>query len=429
MRIAYVSPLPPEPSGVADYSAELLPWLAREVAVDAYTSSSAALANVGRWPDIAVRAYEDFPRFRHTYDATVVHLSCERSAVGPYEVFRRSGGSVVLHDLNLSGLFGALVFDRRPGWQFLFELWKQDSLGAFLIAAYRFLRSRRMPGPHDFWMSRGVIRRSRSIVVHNRWSLERVSQILGRRRTPVFHVNMGVPVPPLPTPGDVADARAALGLRADALVLGSFGVVDESKRFSAILRAFRRVAPRLPRAIYLFVGQCKEAHREQVAGLGLSDRVRLVGRVSLQDFYRYMIATDVAFNLRHPAHGEASAPLLRLMSLAKAVAVSRIAQFDELESGICGKISLEREEDDLVSWMMAMSDDQRRIGLGQRARAYVEAHHSLESAARAYRNALQESVVGQRGPGARRLERPPGATGAGSQGLTWTAPRTRRRGG
>jgi glycosyltransferase involved in cell wall biosynthesis len=411
---------------VADYSAELLPWLARGIAVDAYTSS-VGVANAGRWSGIDVRTYQDFPRLRESYDATLVHLSCERSAVGPYEVFRSFGGSVVLHDLNLSGLFGALVFDRHPGWHFFPELLRQEGLAAFLAAAYRFVRYRRMPGPHDFWMNRGVIRRSHSIVVHNQWARERVSQAVGRRGTPVFQINMGVPIPTVPTPDDVAEARAFLGLDANAFILGSFGVVDESKRFSVILQAFRRVAARLPRAIYLFVGPCQRAHIEQVAGMGLSDRVRLLGRVSLENFYRYMIATDAAINLRHPAHGEASAPLLRLMSLGKPVAVSRVAQFDELEPDVCGKISLDREEADLVDWITAMSVQARRIQLGERARAYVEAHHSLESAARAYRDALLEVAArrGARGSAAGRE----GWLPIASRTLKWRAPRRPARGG
>jgi hypothetical protein len=198
MRIAYLSPLPPDPSGVADYSAELLPWLRRECEVDAYTAAAHAAAVDAGALGVTVRPYEAFAALADRYDALLAHFSCEQAAVGPYEVFERFGGIAVLHDLNLSGLFGARVFSSRPGYYFFPELWRQEGAGAALKAATRFLLTRQFPGTHDYWMSRGVIRRSRAVIVHSHWSRDWVAAAQGGR-SQAFAVTMGVPLPERPT--------------------------------------------------------------------------------------------------------------------------------------------------------------------------------------------------------------------------------------
>jgi len=162
MRIAYLSPLPPDPSGVADYSAELLPWLRRECEVDAYTAAAHAAAVDAGALGVTVRPYEAFAALADRYDALLAHFSCEQAAVGPYEVFERFGGIAVLHDLNLSGLFGARVFSSRPGYYFFPELWRQEGAGAALKAATRFLLNMAPCPSISFWNTFARWSRSRS---------------------------------------------------------------------------------------------------------------------------------------------------------------------------------------------------------------------------------------------------------------------------
>ena len=52
LRIAYVSPLPPQKSGIAEYSADLLPYLTRYVDIDVFVE-----------PGVQIRGFE----FRKRY--------------------------------------------------------------------------------------------------------------------------------------------------------------------------------------------------------------------------------------------------------------------------------------------------------------------------------------------------------------------------
>lgn len=69
MRIAWLSPLPPTPSGIADYSAEMLPLVAERAEVDAFGTDRRE-----RLPGFDVRTVEAYPERADRYDATFYHL-------------------------------------------------------------------------------------------------------------------------------------------------------------------------------------------------------------------------------------------------------------------------------------------------------------------------------------------------------------------
>ncbi|MFC5303164.1 glycosyltransferase [Azospira restricta] len=79
-----------------------------------------------------------------------------------------------------------------------------------------------------------------------------------------------------------ADARQALGLPADAIVVGNVGRLHADKDQATLLAGFAKALPRLPAGTLLAVagsGPLEGALRRQIADLGLDGRVRLLGQV------------------------------------------------------------------------------------------------------------------------------------------------------
>ena len=102
MRIAWFSPLPPNRSGIAAYSAELLPRLAAHE-IEAFIDDSGgqdAPARIAPVEGATIRGAHDFPwrHARQPYDAVVYHVGNDASHdyLWPYMV--RYPGLVVLHD-------------------------------------------------------------------------------------------------------------------------------------------------------------------------------------------------------------------------------------------------------------------------------------------------------------------------------------------
>jgi hypothetical protein len=121
--------------------------------------------------------------------------------------------------------------------------------------------------------------------------------------------------------------------------------------------------------------------------------VILVGHTELDDFLRYMVAADVAVNLRYPTAGETSGTLIRLLGLGKPVIVSNLGAFSEIPDGACAKVDLdESEEDVLFAYLQALAADEGlRRAMGENARRHV-APHTPEASARAYADVVRSVV-------------------------------------
>src|SRR5690606_19516614 len=103
--LAYVSPLPPERSGISDYSVELLPALARhyriELVADQDSVDQSILAALdqygGRLRDVAWLREN-----AHTLDRVMYQVGNSPLHRHMFELLRDIPGMVVLHDFFLS---------------------------------------------------------------------------------------------------------------------------------------------------------------------------------------------------------------------------------------------------------------------------------------------------------------------------------------
>src|SRR5258708_2074964 len=99
-RIAYFSPMPPEGSGISDYSAELLEPLSKLADVDIFTH----VAEPTRHADQVVYPYEAYPTMArlHPYGLNVYamgnHFDYHEEI---FDLALREPGLVIVHDLAL----------------------------------------------------------------------------------------------------------------------------------------------------------------------------------------------------------------------------------------------------------------------------------------------------------------------------------------
>ena len=100
--------------------------------------------------------------------------------------------------------------------------------------------------------------------------------------------------------------------------------------------------------------------------------------------------------------------ILEAMAMGKPVICSRTrGQVDVIEDGVTGIYVPVGDAEALRSAMLALwNDPQRARAMGQRAREYVLAHHTLDMFAENVRTAVEASL-----------------TGRGAPDTWWTAPR------
>jgi glycosyltransferase involved in cell wall biosynthesis len=400
VRIAYWSPLPPMRSGIADYSAELLPALARRLEVELIVPEGwrpagpgpaglAGLAGLAAHPERALPGLLDAGRF----DAVLYQLGNNRDYhASIYRALLEHPGVVAMHEYVLHHLVRDLTLHAGDPAAYVREMRYAYGLTGEAVAR-RCLATGVPLDPWSYPLFERVVDRSLGVLVHNQFTRRRVeaSRPLARLAVVPSHFSLGER--PLPEP---AAARAALGLAPDAYVVASFGFLTAAKRPRQLLRAFARLRRRVPRAVLLLVGEVSPhfdfaavARPELMAG------VTVTGHLDLERFLVHMAAADVAVNLRHPTAGETSGTFIRLLGLGKAVIVSRAGAFAEVPEGCCAQVDLDEGEEDLLVAVLERleADPELRRAMGDNARRWAAAHHSLEGSARGYAELLRQVVA------------------------------------
>ncbi|MBV8200867.1 MAG: glycosyltransferase, partial [Acidobacteria bacterium] len=89
-----------------------------------------------------------------------------------------------------------------------------------------------------------------------------------------------------------------------------------------------------------------------------------------------------------------------LLGLGKAVIASRVGAFAEVPEGCCALVDVDDgEEDLLVAFLERLeADAELRRAMGESARRWVAAHHSLEGSARGYAELLRQVAAERAAP-------------------------------
>jgi len=399
VRIAYWSPLPPLRSGIADYSAELLPALARHLEVelivpDGWRRTGAMPAGLAAHPERAFAGLAAAGRFdavlyqlgnNHEYHASIYHALLEHP------------GAVVLHEVVLHHLVRDLTLSAGDPAAYVREMRYAYGLTGEAVAR-RCVATGVPLDPWSYPLFERVVDRSLGILVHNDFTRRRVlaSRPLARIATVPSHLSLGER--PLPGP---AAARAALGIAPGAFVVASFGFVTPNKRPQEVLRAFARLRRRVPRAMLLLVGEVSP-HFDfaALAVPELMQGVTVTGRLELDRFLLHMAAVDVAVNLRYPTAGETSATFIRLLGLGKPVIVSRVGAFTEVPEGCCWPVDVDESEPEMLAACLERlaADGELRRAMGENARRWVTARHGVEGSARGYAELLRQVLAERAAP-------------------------------
>ena len=373
-RLAWFSPLRPERSGIAAYTAELLPYLERAWRIDTFDSS---------------RAHEFAWRARRApYELVVYQLGnapCHDFMWGHLAVYP---GLVVLHDARLHHARARqlLAANRDGDYRREFQF---DHPDVHPDAAEYAVRA--MGGPVQYlWpMRRLVLRVAKLIAVHN----PRVADEL-RREEPdarVDVIRMGVPAI-APSEDARQRIRARHGISATAVVFAAFGKMTDEKRIGPIVRTFLSLVADGIDAHLLLIGE-----DEGFAGrLAAEDggRVHVAGYVDDSDVAACLLASDVCLCLRWPTALETSASWLRCLAAARATVVSDLAHTADVPVSVARRVDLLDEDRSLAGAVRDLAvDTSGRHRLARAGHAWWAAHHTMTMMADDYRRVIEKAVA------------------------------------
>lgn len=391
MKIAYWSPLSPQATGVADYSEELLPYLAEGAEIhlftDGYEPTHPDIR--GAFPWYPAKDYEKIAAREH-FDLNLYQIGNSSYHRYALNTALRFPGMVVLHDLVLQHLFLGLSVERGDIQLYISEMKRAygergAALGRQIAAALgsELIRSK-------FPLCERVVERSYGVLVLTRhmqsWLQRRfgampVGKFIGR--APHHYA----PPESLITVSK-AEARRILGLPPDAFLISSFGLVTRAKRIDRALEGFRRFARKWPASRFMIVGEVQKGFpiEELTSHPDIRAKVAVTGHQPMDRFYLYMLASDAVVNLRFPSTGELSGTLIRALGMGKPVLVSNTGPFSEFPEYTVVRIDLGPPEVREISdaFELLASRPELSEAMGRFARRHVEETYSLRAEALAY---------------------------------------------
>ncbi len=362
MKVGFFSPLPPVPTGVADYSVALLTELRKhgEVVVGAQDA------------DVVLYHIGNNHLHREIYRRALAHP-----------------GVVVLHDAALNHFFLGSLNQAGYVEEFVFNYGEWNRGLAEDLWANR-ARSAADPRYFEYPMLKRLVTASRTIIVHNP-AAARIVQAHNPQGRIVEIPHLFVP-PKFPPAVDTLRFRAELGLGPRTLLAGVFGHLRESKRLCAILRTMDRLWKSGVDVKLLVQGSFASSDLERAVTPLLENNPRILraGHLAERDFWRWAAATDVCLNLRFPTAGETSGIAIRMMGIGKTAAFSAGEEVSRYPENACLRVDPGPGEElmlaDYLLWLA--SDREAGEEIGRRAAAHIGREHALERVAVQYWDAV-----------------------------------------
>jgi glycosyltransferase involved in cell wall biosynthesis len=382
-RLAIFTPVPPQPSGIAAYNAELLvPALAvlADVVVvceDAFAHDAATQFSV---PVLGYGSYRASSESRGRFP--VYHMGNHPHLHGwIHDALLEEPGLVVLHDPSLLDFY---VVRDSPGARFSEEL-RHNYGDAYLDFPPP---DRGFEGRPRLRLDRRVAEAARTLIVHSPWAQREIA-----RRHPIAQVAYVPLAAQVHRSGaDELDLRDHLGWTEDEVVFGLPAAFAWHKRADLAATVFAAVHRSHPRTRLLVTGrmdspEAADRFHAALTGTGAEDAVVTLADAPGAEFEAALHACDVVIDLRWPTAGEVPATLVRSFGAGKPAVVSDRPQLRHLDKDFCWRVPADPLEcaPAAVRRLSAIATDPsmaRRAG--ERARSCMERSATPEIVARRY---------------------------------------------
>lgn len=379
LHLAFVSPMPPDRTGIATYAAEL----ATELMAHADIEIIVAQPDVALPPALAsvpVRSSAWFDEHGDTFDQVLYQFGNSPLHNHMLALLARYPGVVVLHDFFLGGMLAhAQMSGVMPGaWSE--ALLHSHGYNAVRTAAEDVDGTNNAQAHHAWPASLPVLEAATRVIVHSHHARQLAADWYGAAAA------RNIDVIPLPrtAPGQQnrQAARERLGIPADCFLVCSFGFIAPNKLAHELLQAWQSSAlQKNPTCRLVLVG----ANHDSPYGMkveqllresGTGNNVRISGWTDEDVYTAYLQAADLGVQLRTNARGESSAALLDSMNYGVPTIINTNGSMAELPADTVWRLADTFTVAELSDALESLwRDPARRKTLGQRAATHMAEKH------------------------------------------------------
>jgi ubiquinone/menaquinone biosynthesis C-methylase UbiE/glycosyltransferase involved in cell wall biosynthesis len=382
MILNWFSPLPPAKSGIAAYTARILPALYRRAHIILWTDQAECDSSLENYA--AVRRYEP-GRIAwaelNRGDMSFYHIGNNRFFHGSiWQISRSHPGIVILHDLNLQQFFAGLY---REQW---------NNRNGYVVSMEECYGPKGRKDAELFWngfltiqdMVRAypltplAVDNALGVLVHSAHAYDNA-----RWKNPCPVVYAPLPYPASNRSSETQCAARIWGRPPYRIV--TFGHIGTNRQLDALLQAIAGLPQRDQFCLDIYGQLWDEEHvHRSIQSMGLGKLVTCHGFVGEAELEAALESSHLGINMRYPTMGEASLSQLQMWDHALPTVVTRVGWYATCPENVVAFVRPGHEIRELQAHLKALLVNPEQFAkMGERGRRILEEQHAPEVYAQA----------------------------------------------
>lgn len=354
MKLAIVTPLPPQKTGIADYAADLIAGF-RSTRFEIDLFSNVEIEKFHHFRVFNIEKIE--PSVLNKYDLIIYQMGNNiHFHLYMLELIKRYRGIVHLHDMVLHHTFAWITWgqNRTKNYFEIIEKWYGTEVKNLVN---KMVSLNKMPWDSEVVteipLFEELIQYADACIVHSEFVKEKIKTVFPELN--VYKIDQLYKI----------DVQQKKNSNHDVVKFGVFGGVDPQKRVDWTLKVFGEIKNKYNFNNFhlTIVGDIDERCKYMLKlpkKYHIDDMVEFMGRVSEDDFVNYFSNTDVLIALRYPTMGETSAVVMKAMQMGIPSIVNDIGWYHELPPYV-KKIAVSTVEEDLKSTIIELLENNQSL--------------------------------------------------------------------
>ncbi len=401
-RLAMLTPLPPSKSGIADYNAQFLPYLAKyfdiDLYVEGYTVKDANLTSAFHIFDV-----NDFAKVASSYDAILYAMGNSPFHAHMVPLLTRFPGIVELHDAYLSGLFSYIDFNLGSGNYINDVLEAHGSCARHYFAPFK-----KHANPiHDSMVhlpcTKKILDHAIGLISYTPFSLETAKNHYPEGWLAPYQTIPQMALTQQPIDIDTRNhIKKELGLEPNSFIITTFGHVIWTKCGDQLIEAFAQSHLDEKSNVYLiFAGEMlKDDFGNKLLQIiqqsNVTHRIRITGFLAEETYEKYLRVTDLAIQLRKNCRGGTSKGVLDCLRYQVPVMVNNDASYKDYPDDIVIKLNANPSTDEISAALTYFADPSALKSYISRSWHYVKTEHNPTRCAAMYAGTIHEFMERQK---------------------------------
>ncbi len=387
-KLAYISPLPPEKTGVSWYSEDLLPHLSEHYDIELIIDQKIVKDNLREFP---IRDVDFFVKNYAVYDRVLYHMGNSRFHKHMLNIVEDCPGVVVMHDFYISDLIYWMEYEVGYKHYMSKELYHSHGYTGLLYLKEKGVESTTKKYPINLRM----LQDNKGIIVHSSYPKQLAEEFYVDIEDKWFLIKqlreIGVNI-------DKIVSKRKLGFSQQDFLICSFGYIGFIKFSSEILEAFLNSnIINVNNVKLVFVGENPGgAYGNEILNKiqknNLENKTIITGFVDDETFKDYLSACDIAIQLRTMSRGETSRAVLDTLAYGIPTIVNAHGSMTDLPDDVVYKLDEKFKIEDLIKALenLYFNEEKRNI-LSKNAIEYIQKEHNPSKIALDYKKAMESA--------------------------------------